>query len=66
MSISITTPSTYAGIDTFVHQFGLLAYGDALATIIVDSHDAGLVKHNLVILVNDGVGGSEVNGQFLV
>ena len=49
-----------------MHQFGLLAYGDALAAIIVYSYDTGLVKHYLVILVNDGVGGAEVDGQFLV
>ena len=57
---------TDAGIITFVHQFGLLADGDALAAIIVDSNDTGLVEHYLVILVNDGVGSTQIDGQFLV
>ena len=55
-----------AGIIAFVHQFGLLAYGDTLARIIVYSHDARLVQHYLTVLINDGVGGTEVDGQFLV
>ena len=50
----------------FVHQFGLGAEGDAFARIIVDSHDAGLIQHNLVILVNDGVGGTQIDSQFLI
>ena len=55
-----------ARIAAFVHQLGLLADGDALAGIVVDSHYAGFVQHYVVVLVDDGVGRSEVYCEFLV
>ena len=55
-----------AGTRAFVHQFGLRAEGDAFARIIVDSHDAGLVQHDLIVLIDNGVGGAEVDGQLLI
>ena len=53
-------------IDTFVHQLGLLAEGDAFAGIVVDRHDARLIQGDHVMLENDGVGGPEVDGELLV
>ena len=55
-----------ARIDTFVHQLGLLAEGDAFAGIIVDRHDARLVQGDHIVLEDDGIGGTEVDGEFLV
>ena len=55
-----------AGIGFFMHHLGLLAQCDALPRLVVDSYDRGLVQHNLIILENDGVGGTQVHSQFLV
>ena len=56
----------YAGIVALVHQLSFLAYCDAFVGCIIYSDDTRLVKDYLVILVDDGVGGTEVDGQFLV
>ena len=55
-----------AGIGFFVHQFGLLAQGDALPCLVVDGHDGGFVQRNLVILENDGVGCAQVDSKLLI
>ena len=65
-SVAERTDGLDARIGLFVHEFGLLAEGNALARAIVDGHDGRLVQHDLVILENDGVGGAEVDGQFLI
>lgn len=54
-----------SGVGFLVHQFGFLAECDAFACIVVDCHDARLVKDDFVVLENDGVGGSEIHGKFL-
>ena len=56
----------YARVYLFVHQLCFLAEGDALACIVVKGYDAWLVEHNLTVLVNDGVGGAQVNCKLLV
>ena len=55
-----------AGIGFLVHEFGLLTQGNAFAGLVVDGHYRGLVQGNLVILENDGVGGTQVDSQFLI
>ena len=65
-AISVVPDGLDARRSTLVHEFRLPAEGHTLARIIVDGHDAGFVQHNLVILVNDRVGGAEVDGQLLV
>ena len=54
-----------AGVGAVVHQLGFLPYGDAFV-IVVDCNYARLVQHNLVVLVDDGVGSSEVDCQLLI
>ena len=48
-----------------MHQFGLLAQGDAGTRLVIDGHDARFVQHDLVVLEDDGVGRSKVNGELL-
>ena len=55
-----------SGVHFLLHQLGLLAQRDALAGIVVDRYDARFVQHYLVVLVDDGVGCSEVDRKFLV
>ena len=55
-----------AGIRFFVHQFSLLAQGDALPCLVVDGNDRRLVQGNLVILENDGIGSAQVDSQLLI
>ena len=55
-----------AGVCPFLHQLGFLAYSDTLVGIIVNGYDARLVQHYLVILIDDGVGRSKVDCQFLI
>ena len=54
------------GVGTLLHQFGLLPNGDALVGIVVDGDDTRFVQHDFVILVDDGIGRSEVDCQFLI
>ena len=49
-----------------MHEFGLLTQGNAFAGLVVNSHYRGLVQGNLVILENDGVGGAQVDSEFLI
>ena len=55
-----------AGVGLLVHQFGLLAQGDAFPRLVVDGYDGGLVQRNLVILENDGVGGAQIHCKLLI
>ena len=54
-----------AGVLSLLHQFRLLAKRDGLACIIVNSYDARLVKHDLIILKNDSIRCSEVHRKLL-
>ena len=53
------------GMLVLVHQFGLVPECDAFPRIALDSYDARLVQHYLVILENDGVGGPEIHRKLL-
>ena len=55
-----------SGVAALVHELGLRAYGDALAAIVIYCDDARLVQHYLVVLIDDGVGRSEVYCEFLI
>ena len=48
-----------------MHQFGLLAQGDAGTGLVIDGHDARLVQYDLVVLEDHGIGRSKVNGELL-
>ncbi|CCX54574.1 unknown [Bacteroides sp. CAG:1060] len=56
----------HAGVDLLMHQFGLLTKSDAFPRIVIYCYDTRLVQDNLIILINDRVGRSEVNCQFLI
>ena len=65
-SKSAMTPS-FSGLTVLIalHRLGLMAEGYGFAGNYVDGHDARLVKYNLVVLKNHGIGGSEVDCQLL-
>ena len=50
---------------TALHELGFLAYGYQFVGAAVESHNRGLVDHNLVVVDYDGVGCAEVDGYLL-
>ena len=54
-----------ARVGPLMHQFGLLAQGNAGTGLVIDGHDTRLVQYDLVVLEDDGVGRSKVNGELL-
>ena len=55
-----------SGVCLLMHELGFLAKCDAFSGLVVNGDDGGFVQHYLVILEDDGVGGSKVNCQFLI
>ena len=55
-----------AGVGFLVHQFSLLAQGDALPCLVVDGHDGRFVQGYLVVPEDNGISRSQVYGQFLI
>ena len=59
------------GLDVFVvgaaiHAHGFLTHGDDFVVVTIYGHDGWLVDNHLVVVYNNGVGGSQVHGHFTV
>ena len=48
-----------------MHQASLLAHGQRLARLAVKRHNAGLVDNHLVVMQDNGVGGTQVHRYLL-
>ena len=64
-SVFERTDRLYVGIVASVHQLGLTANSDAFPACNVQCDDTWLVQHYRTVLVDDGVGRSEIYSQFL-
>ena len=45
-----------------LHELGLASHGNELACALLEGHDRGLVDDDLVVVYDDSIGRSEVNG----
>ena len=64
-AIAQRTNHTNLVVRLFVHLLGHIAHGNHFFRVAVEGHNGGLIDDNLTIANDDGIGGTEVNGQFL-
>ena len=64
-AIAQRTNHTNLVVRLFVHLLGHIAHSNHFFRVAVEGHNGGLIDVNLTIANDDGIGGTEVNGQFL-
>ena len=60
------TNGLHVAVGLAIHQLGPLAYSDYLVVVAVISHDRGLVDDHLVVIYDDGIGGTQVHSHLSV